>query len=55
VVALRALAVSGRAPAGAGTGRLFALAREVLPGGLEDRAFGLDVEAACRVIDGLVE
>ena len=55
VVAVRALALSGRVPAGAGTRRLFMWAREALPGGLEDRAFGLDVEAAGRVIDGLVE
>ncbi len=55
VVAVRALALSGRVPAGAGTRRLFTRAREALSDGLEDRAFGLDVEAACRVIDGLVE
>jgi histidine ammonia-lyase len=55
VVAARALGISGRAPAGAGTSRLFARAREAVPGGLEDRAFGLDVEAASRVVDLLVE
>ena len=51
VVALRALAVSGRTPAGAGSGALFAAATAALPAGLEDRAFGLDVEAAAAVLD----
>lgn len=55
VVVLRALDLSRQEPVGAGTRPLFARAREALPAGLEDRVFGLDVEAACRVIDGLVE
>lgn len=55
VVVLRALVLSGQEPVGAGTRLLFERAREALPGGLEDRVFGLDVDAACRVIDGLVE
>ena len=51
VVALRAIRHAGRTPAGAGTRRLFELADEALPGGLEDRAFGLDVELACAVLE----
>jgi histidine ammonia-lyase len=50
VVALRALLIAGRTPAGAGTARLFAAAGEALPRGLEDRAFGRDVESACSVL-----
>jgi histidine ammonia-lyase len=52
VVAVRALALSGRAPGGAGTRRLFDAASKELPGGLEDRAFGRDVEAADVVLRG---
>lgn len=51
VVAVRALALAGRVPAGAGTGRLFESASGVLLAGLEDRAFGRDVEAAGAVLD----
>jgi histidine ammonia-lyase len=50
VVALRAIRHAGRTPAGAGTQRLFELATEVLPAGLEDRAFGREVEAAIAVL-----
>jgi histidine ammonia-lyase len=46
VIALRAIRHAGRTPRGAGTQRLFELAEELLPGGLEDRAFGRDVELA---------
>lgn len=51
VVAMRALHLAGRTPAGAGTSRLFALAGAALPTGLEDRMFGVDVEAACRFLE----
>jgi histidine ammonia-lyase len=51
VVALRAIRHAGRTPAGAGTQRLFELADELLPEGLEDRAFGRDVDLACTVLD----
>jgi histidine ammonia-lyase len=51
VVALRAIRHAGRTAAGAGTRRMFELADEVLPGGLEDRAFGRDVELACAALD----
>lgn len=50
VVAMRALELSRRVPRGAGTSRLFALARERLPVGLEDRRFSEDVEAAVRLV-----
>ena len=50
VVAMRALELSRRVPRGAGTSRLFALARERLPAGLEDRRFSEDVEAAVRLV-----
>jgi histidine ammonia-lyase len=50
VVAVRALRVRGRTPAGAGVRALFDAAAEVLPAGLEDRAFGEDVEAARGVL-----
>lgn len=50
VVAVRAVCVSGRKPAGAGTSRLFELASAVLGTELEDRAFTRDVEAACGVL-----
>jgi histidine ammonia-lyase len=50
VVALRAMQFTGRVPSGAGTRRLFELAIGMLPHGLEDRAFGRDVEAASAVI-----
>jgi histidine ammonia-lyase len=51
VVAVRALALAGRSPAGAVTRELFEAASSALPAGLEDRAFGHDVEAACTVLD----
>jgi histidine ammonia-lyase len=51
VVGLRATRLVGRTPAGAGTRRLFALATATLPAGLEDRAFGRDVEAASAVVE----
>jgi histidine ammonia-lyase len=51
VVAFRAIRHAGRTPAGAGTQRMFELADELLPGGLEDRAFGRDVELACAALD----
>jgi histidine ammonia-lyase len=50
VVAVRAVGVSGRKPAGAGTSRLFELASAVLGTELEDRAFTKDVEAASGVL-----
>ena len=46
VVTVRALRGADREPAGAGVRALFDAAAEVLPAGSEDRAFGLDVEAA---------
>jgi len=46
VVTVRALQSADREPAGAGVRSLFDAAAEVLPAGAEDRAFGLDVEAA---------
>jgi histidine ammonia-lyase len=51
VVAFRAIRHAGRTPAGAGTRRMFELADEVLPGGLEDRAFGRDVELAYAALE----
>jgi histidine ammonia-lyase len=50
VVAVRALRFGGRVPAGAGVRALFETAAESLPAGLEDRAFGRDVEAALNLI-----
>jgi histidine ammonia-lyase len=55
VVAVRALRVTGRTPAGAGTRRMFVMASRALPGGLEDRPFGRDVEAAVGVVRGWVD
>lgn len=46
VVTVRALRAKSRVPRGAGVRALFEAATEVLPNGLEDRAFGEDVEAA---------
>ena len=51
VVAFRAIRHAGRTPAGAGTQRMFELADEVLPSGLEDRAFGRDVELAYAALE----
>ena len=50
VVAVRALRLAGRTPAGGGTARLFGLASDVLPAGFSDRMLGPDVEAACGVL-----
>jgi histidine ammonia-lyase len=50
VVAVRALRIAGRAPAGAGVQALFAAAAGVMPPGPEDRAFGQDVEAARNLL-----
>jgi histidine ammonia-lyase len=51
VVAVRALALAGREPAGSGTRALFGAATRVLPTGLEDRPFGVDVELAAGVLE----
>jgi histidine ammonia-lyase len=50
VVAARALRMAGRAPAAAGVQRLFAAADRALPGGLEDRRFGQDVDAVLELV-----
>lgn len=50
VVAVRALTLAGREPAGAGTRALFEAATRVLPSGLEDRALGGDVDLAAGVL-----
>jgi histidine ammonia-lyase len=50
VVAVRALRIAGRTPAGAGVRALFEAAAAVLPEDLADRAFGQDVEAAGEVL-----
>jgi histidine ammonia-lyase len=50
VVTARALALAGREPSGVGTRALFELARRALPGGLEDRQLGPDVDLADRVL-----
>jgi histidine ammonia-lyase len=50
VVAMRALALSGRTPRGAGARSLFDAAAGVLPRDLQDRAFGRDVQSAARVL-----
>jgi hypothetical protein len=42
--------MAGRTPSGAGVQRLFAAADRVLPGSLEDRRFGQDVEAARELV-----
>ncbi|MBV9681216.1 MAG: aromatic amino acid lyase [Solirubrobacterales bacterium] len=52
VVAIRALRLTARTPAGAGTQALFEAAATALPGGTEDRAFGRDVEAARGLLRG---
>jgi histidine ammonia-lyase len=51
VVAVRGLRVGGRVPAGAGVRALFEAAAQALPAGLEDRAFGRDVEAALDLLE----
>ena len=50
VVAVRALRMAGRAPAGAGIQPLFEAIAGTLPAGLEDRTFGGDVEAARELV-----
>jgi histidine ammonia-lyase len=50
VVAVRALRIAGRTPAGAGVRAVFAAAAASLPDDLADRAFGRDVEAARDVL-----
>lgn len=52
VIAMRALALARREPAGAGTRVLFEAARSALPLGLEDRRFGEDVKLAAEVLAG---
>jgi histidine ammonia-lyase len=52
VVAVRALRIAGRTPAGAGVQALFEAAAAALPAGTEDRAFGRDVEAARELLRG---
>jgi histidine ammonia-lyase len=54
VVAVRALRIAGRTPAGAGVQGLFAAAARALPAALEDRAFGEDVEAAGALLRSLI-
>jgi histidine ammonia-lyase len=53
VVAMRALALAGREPTGAGTRKLFEAAQAALPRGLEDRQFGRDVALAGEVLASL--
>lgn len=55
VVALRALQLADRVPAGAGVQRLYAAAERALPGGMDDRRFGDDVEAARGLLGELAE
>jgi histidine ammonia-lyase len=50
VVAVRALRLARRESTGAGVRALFVAAVGALPAGLEDRAFGRDVEAALHVL-----
>jgi histidine ammonia-lyase len=50
VVALRALRLAGRKPAGEGTARLYALAASALPASLEDRPLGPDVRTAAELL-----
>jgi len=50
VVAMRALALGGRKPRGAGTRALFDAAARALPTGLGDRAFGREVQSARTVL-----
>lgn len=52
VVAVRALELARREPTGAGTRSLFEAARRARPAGLEDRAFGSEVEIAAGVLGG---
>jgi len=50
VVAVRALRFAGREPSGAGVHDLFEAAAHALPAGMEDRAFGRDVDVAIRLL-----
>ncbi len=50
VVAIRALRMAGRVPAGAGIQPLFEAIAGALPAGLEDRRFGEDVETARELV-----
>jgi len=54
VVAMRALRMAGRVPAGAGVQPLFEAAAGALPADLDDRAFGEDVEAARQLLWGSI-
>jgi histidine ammonia-lyase len=54
VVAVRALRIADRTPAGAGVQAVFDAAARTLPAGLEDRAFGEDVEAARELLRSLI-
>jgi histidine ammonia-lyase len=53
VVAMRALRMAGREPAGAGVQPLYQAAARTLSAGTEDRAFGQDVEAARKLFMGI--
>jgi histidine ammonia-lyase len=55
VVATRALRMADRVPSGAGVERLYAAAARALPGGLDDRRFGEDVEVARGLLGELAE
>jgi len=50
VVAVRALRFAGREPSGAGVHDLFEAAAHAFPAGMEDRAFGRDVDVAMRLL-----
>jgi len=52
VVAVRALTMAGREPAGAGTSALFETMRDGLGSEVEDRRFGVDVEFATLLLSG---
>jgi histidine ammonia-lyase len=55
VVATRALRMADRVPSGAGVERLYAAAARALPGGLDDRRFGEEVEVARGLLGELAE
>jgi histidine ammonia-lyase len=50
VVAVRALRIAGRTPAGAGVQALFEAAAAAMPPDLTDRAFGQDIETAAELL-----
>ena len=52
VVAFRALGLSRRMPAGAGTSRIFAIAVRELPPGLGDRPLGRESRSRSRCCRG---